>query len=92
MFILKSSSLSLVDDSACAASNAARPSRSARNLRPSAMFVLLILDDLLVQKGKIRLNGLIQQAKELPTPFGKIDIIDGKIVQRLPVEVLYQGS
>ena len=50
----------------------------------------MVLDDLLVQKDKIRLNGLIQQARELPTPYGKVDIIDGRVVQRLPVEVIYQ--
>ena len=59
------------------------------DLLSSAMFCFLVLDDLLVQKGKIRLNGLIQQAKELPTPHGKIDIIDGRIIQNMPVEIIY---
>ena len=58
----------------------------------ASMFVFMVLDDVLVQKGKLRLNGLIQQAKELPTPYGKIDIIDGKIVQKLPIEIIYQES
>ena len=60
------------------------------NTLSASMFICMVLDDLLVQKGTLRLNGLIEQAKELPTPFGKIDIIDGTIVQKLPVEIIYQ--
>lgn len=62
------------------------------DLLSASMFIFMVLDDVLVQKGKLRLNGLIQQAMELPTPLGKLDIIDGKIVQRLPVEIIYQES
>jgi hypothetical protein len=43
----------------------------------------------LVQREKITLGGLIQQAKDLPTPFGRIDIFDGKIVQKLGIPIEY---
>lgn len=59
------------------------------SLLSASIFALLILDDILVQREKITLGGLIQQAKDLPTPFGRIDIFDGKIVQKLGIPIEY---
>jgi hypothetical protein len=55
----------------------------------AALFALLVLDDIQVKKGKITLNGLIRQARDLPTPFGKIDITDGRVESKDNIDIIY---
>jgi hypothetical protein len=56
----------------------------------AALFALLVLDDVQVKKGKITLHGLIRQARDLPTPFGKIDITDGRVESKDNIDIIYR--
>ena len=49
----------------------------------AAIFVFMVLDDMVMTKDGLKLGGLIRRAHELPTPLGKIDILDGGIQQRM---------
>lgn len=52
------------------------------SLLSAAVFALMVLDDVVVHRTGLSLGGLIRQAHELPTPLGKIDILDGTVQQR----------
>ena len=52
------------------------------SLLSAAIFVFMVLDDIVVTKDGLKLGGLIRRAQELPTPLGKVDILDGSIQQR----------
>ena len=52
------------------------------SLLSAAIFVFMVLDDVVMTKDGLKLGGLILRAHELPTPIGKIDILDGTIQQR----------
>ena len=52
------------------------------NLLGSAMFLLLALDAVQIEKRTLRVTSGIRCAIDLPTPFGRIDIQDGKVVGR----------
>ena len=53
------------------------------SLLSAAIFVFMVLDDMVMTKDGLKLGGLIRRAHELPTPLGKIDILDGGIQQRM---------
>ena len=52
------------------------------SLLSAAIFVFMVLDDMVMTKDGLKLGGLIRRAHELPTPLGKIDILDGSVQQR----------
>ncbi len=52
------------------------------DLLGAAMFLLLVLDGVQVEKRTLRVTGSIQRALDLPTPFGRIDIQDGRVIGR----------
>ena len=52
------------------------------SLLSAAIFTFMVLDDVVMTKDGLTLGGLIRRAHELPTPLGKIDILDGSIQQR----------
>ena len=51
------------------------------SLLSAAIFALMVLDDVVVHRDGLELGGFIRQAHDLPTPFGKIDILDGVVQQ-----------
>jgi hypothetical protein len=53
------------------------------SLLSAAIFVFLVLDDVVMTRDGLKLGGLIRRAHELPTPIGNIDILDGCIQQRV---------
>ncbi len=52
------------------------------SLLSASVFALMVLDDVSVRRTGLSLGGLIKHAHELPTPLGKIDILDGVVQQR----------
>ena len=61
------------------------------------MFLLLSLDSVQVVKRTLRITSGIRMAIDLPTPFGRIDINEGRVVGRWwgpapTVEVIPQGK
>jgi len=53
------------------------------SLLSAAIFAFMVLDDIVLTKEGIQLQGLIRRAHELPTPRGKVDILDGVVQQRV---------
>jgi len=51
------------------------------SLLSAALFAFMVLDDVVMTKEGLKLGGLIRRAHELPTPLGKVDVLDGKIQQ-----------
>lgn len=54
----------------------------------AAIFALLVLDEIQIEKGKIRLGGGIRYARDLPTPYGDLSIVNGKIINRVPAQIV----
>jgi hypothetical protein len=48
----------------------------------AALFLLLVLDNVRIEKGGILIGPLIRMARNLPTPFGRLDIEEGRAVGR----------
>ncbi len=51
------------------------------SLLSAAIFAFMVLDDVVMTKDGVQLGGLIRRAHDLPTPLGKVDVLDGVIQQ-----------
>ncbi len=52
------------------------------DLLGAAMFLLLALDGVQADRRTLRITSAVRRAHNLPTPFGRIDIADGRVVGR----------
>ena len=59
----------------------------------AALFLLLVLDNILIVDHKIYIGSSIKRLKNMPTPFGKIDVENKKAIGRWnqhPVPIFFR--